>query len=280
MRVDPQAFELGDVGGTGPAVLCLHGLTGTPWEVRSPAEALADAGFACVGPLLPGHGTSPDELARTPHAHWLEAALAAYDRLERSHARVYVLGLSMGGVLALALGARRRPGGLAVLAAPFDLGRAVHWGVPLLRRVLGALPKKPAIEDVEARERHPGYDRMPLAAVGELIALAAGVRAELGSVRAPLLCVYSRRDPTVAPHNAELVLREVGSAQRDVHWLERSQHVLPVDCERLELAQRVSAFFSSLESGALTGSGDGPSIAARNAPAGRAPGERPNPERS
>ncbi len=253
MKVDPRPFELGDVGGEGPAVLCLHGLTGTPWEVRPTAEALAALGFACAGPLLPGHGSSPDELARTPHASWLESALEAYDRLARTHSRVYALGLSMGGVLTLALGARRQPRGIAVLAAPFDLGRAVHWGVPLLRRFVRSVPKTPAIEDAEARARHPGYDRMPLAAVGELIALAARVRAELASVRAPLLCVYSRRDPTVAPHNAELVLREVGSERRDVHWLARSQHVLPVDCEGAEVAERVSGFFAGLERSALTG---------------------------
>ncbi len=253
MNVDARAFSLGDVGGRGPAVLCLHGLTGTPWEVRSTAEALAGAGFACVGPVLPGHGSSPEELARTPRADWIEAALAAYDELARTHARVYVLGLSMGGVLGLALGARRRPRGIAVLAAPFDLGRSVRWGVPLLRRFVRFLPKTPAIADAEARARHPGYDRMPLAAVGELIALAAGVRAELASVRAPLLCVYSRHDPTVAPHNAELVLREVGSKQRAIYWLERSAHVLPVDCERAELAERVTGFFAELESSALTG---------------------------
>ena len=58
-------------------------MIGTPYEVRPPAEALATRGFACLGPLLPGHGTDPGELAST-------------------HERVYVLGLSMGGLLALA----------------------------------------------------------------------------------------------------------------------------------------------------------------------------------
>ena len=70
MSPDPGPFKLGDVGGSGPAVLCLHGLTGTPYEVRPPAEALAEAGFACLGPLLPGHGTHPDtqglDVSRTP----------------------------------------------------------------------------------------------------------------------------------------------------------------------------------------------------------------------
>ncbi len=107
MKVDPQPFRLGDVGGSGPAVLCLHGLAGTPYEVRHPAEALAVRGFACVGPLLPGHGTDPEDLAATHRSAWLEAAVRAWDELASTHQRVYIMGLSMGGVLALALSARR-----------------------------------------------------------------------------------------------------------------------------------------------------------------------------
>jgi carboxylesterase len=245
--VDARPFELGPLGGDGPAIVCLHGLTGTPYEVRPPAEALARRGFACLGPLLPGHGETPEALARTPAERWLSAALEAYDRLARSHPRVYVLGLSMGGVLALALGARRRPRGLAVLAAPFDLGPLVRFGVPLARRLLRSVPKRPAIADPDARARHPGYARMPLDAVAELLALARTVRGELPAVTAPLLLLYGRRDPTVSAANAELVLESVGSRDRALHFLERSQHVLPVDRDREEVAERVAGFFERLE---------------------------------
>jgi carboxylesterase len=245
--VDARPFELGPVGGSGPAIVCLHGLTGTPYEVRPPAEALAARGFACVGPLLPGHGETPEALADTPAADWLAAALEAYDRLARTHARVYALGLSMGGILALALGARRRPSGLAVLAAPLDLGPLVRFGVPVARRLLRSLPKRPAIADPEARARHPGYTRMPLDAVAELLSLARTVRGELREVTAPLLLLYGRRDPTVRASSADLVLESVGSTDRAVHVLERSQHVLPVDRDRVEVAERVAGFFSRLE---------------------------------
>jgi carboxylesterase len=245
--VDAGPFELGPVGTTGPAVVCLHGLTGTPYEVRPLAEELARRGFACTGPLLPGHGESPEALAQTKGERWLDAALLAHDRLARTHARVYALGLSMGGVLALAIGARRRPAGVAVLAAPFDLGRMVRFGVPLARRLVRMLPKRPAIADPEARARHPGYDRMPLAAVAELMELSRSVESELAAVTAPLLLLYGRKDPTVAPANAGLVLAGVRSTDRALHILERSQHVLPVDRDRAEVAERVASFFQRLE---------------------------------
>jgi carboxylesterase len=245
MTVDANAFRLGDPrGGLAPAVLCLHGLTGTPYEVRPPAEALAAAGFYCEGPLLPGHGTSPTELARSAHGDWLAAVVAA---LAERHERVYALGLSLGGLLTLALAQRRRLRGLVLLAVPLDLGRLVHWGVPWLHRVVRQLPKTPAIRDSEARARHPGYDRMPLASVNQLLLLARDVRAGLARVEAPAQLIFSRLDPTVPARNAELLLRGLGSSDRELHWLERSGHVLPVDYEQALVAQRAVEFLGRLE---------------------------------
>jgi carboxylesterase len=245
VTVDSRPFDLGDRNGA--AVLCIHGLTGTPYEVRPPAEALARRGFRCVGPLLPGHGQTPLALARTRRAEWTEAVLDAWDALSTQHARVYVLGLSLGGVLALRVGARRPVAGLVVLAAPLDLGPLVRLTVPWLSRIVRFVPKTPAIEDAEARARHPGYDRMPLRAVAELIRLGREVRAELGRVTAPIRLIFSERDPTVRPANAELILRGVASADQEVRWLARSQHVLPVDVEAGEVSALVADFLSGHE---------------------------------
>jgi carboxylesterase len=248
VKVDASAFKLGDPrGGLAPAVLCLHGLTGTPYEVRPPAEALAEAGFYCEGPLLPGHGTVPADLHRLPRARWVESVLAAHDALAERHERVYALGLSLGGVLALALAQQRRLRGLVVLAAPLDLGWLVHSGVPLLHRLVRQLPKTPAILDPEARARHPGYDKMPLGAVNQLLGLAREVRAGLSRIQAPVQLIYSRLDPTVPVRNAELVLRGLPPGERELRWLEASGHVLPVDAERNQVARWAVDFLSRME---------------------------------
>ena len=251
MKADGRAFRLGDArGGEAPAVLCIHGLTGTPYEVRPPAEALAAAGFYCDGPLLPGHGTSHEQLSATPRSAWLEAVVAAHDALAERHARVYVLGLSLGGLLALALAQRRALSGAVVLAAPIDLGRLVRTAATLVWPLVRSLPKTPAIFDDEARARHPGYDRMPLRAVSELCKLAREVERGLPEVHAPVQLLYSRRDPTVPQHNAERILRGLPPGQRELHWLEDSAHVLPVDRERERIAGLVLEFLARLEKAA------------------------------
>lgn len=245
---DASPFEFGEVGGTGPAVLCIHGLTGTPFEVRAPAEGLAQQGFACLGPELPGHGTTPDDLGATPRSAWVDAVLGAYDRLDATHERVYVMGLSLGGLLALVLGARRPVAGAVVLAAPLALGLQVRAVVPLLARWVRSIPKTSDIVDDDARARHPGYRRMPLRAVHELMRLQGEVIRELPRITAPLLLIYSQRDRTVSFSDSEQIRAAVSSAESRIIELDQSGHVMPVDVERERVVKEVVSFLADLES--------------------------------
>src|SRR5438445_12307653 len=80
-------FSLGDGE---DACLLLHGLTGSPAEVRPVGEALARAGFRALGPLLPGHGTSPADLAPVTRSDLLDApreALLSLPAARRAYPR-------------------------------------------------------------------------------------------------------------------------------------------------------------------------------------------------
>jgi carboxylesterase len=245
--ISADAFELGTVGGDGPALLCLHGLTGTPYEVRPPSAIFEQHGFACLGPLLPGHGCTVEELARTPRDAWVRCALDTHDRLAATHSRVYVLGLSLGGVLALRVAEERAVAGALVIAAPLDLGRFRRLAVPVLSLALASIAKTPAIFDPESRERHPGYRRMPLRAVLELIRLQSEVEAQLPRIVAPLRLLYSRRDPTVRVDDARRILRGANRAQGIVDYLESSAHVVTVDRERERVEQWIVNSILELE---------------------------------
>src|SRR4051812_23731529 len=106
-------------------VLCLHGFTGTPFEVRPLAESLAGRGFTVAVPALAGHCGTMAELSRTRWPDWLASAERGLDELlqEVGGGKVAVAGFSLGGLLALRL-ARLRPesvAALAVMAAPLRL---------------------------------------------------------------------------------------------------------------------------------------------------------------
>lgn len=86
----------------------LHGLTSTPASVESLSSAFRAAGYAVSSPLLPGHGTSVDDLERAGWEDWVSAATAACAELAAACERVVVAGLSMGGSLACRLAADHR----------------------------------------------------------------------------------------------------------------------------------------------------------------------------
>ena len=247
MTPTSDAFELGPGGRA--AVLCLHGLTGTPWEVRAPAEALASVGFRCVGPVLPGHVSRWEELAQTPRSAWVDAALEAFDNLAQGHDRVYVLGLSMGGLLALLVAARRPVAGAVIMAAPLRLSLYVEVGVRILHPFVSSVVRVPRIRDPQAREQHPGYRRMPLKAVRQFLALQREVESELPSVTGPAQLIYSHGDPTAPAWNAQRIRARLRSDQVEIIYLGDSGHVITVDREALQVREHVVAFLERTEGG-------------------------------
>ncbi|NLK52151.1 MAG: alpha/beta fold hydrolase [Syntrophomonadaceae bacterium] len=98
-RAEPYFFSKGDIG-----CLLIHGFTGSPPELLPLGEYLVDQGCTVLAPLLAGHGTSAEDLARTRWTDWLKSAMIGLDRLRAEPVKqVYLIGLSMGGLLALLL---------------------------------------------------------------------------------------------------------------------------------------------------------------------------------
>ncbi|MBW3537446.1 MAG: alpha/beta fold hydrolase, partial [Actinobacteria bacterium] len=112
----PGAEPWSAEGTNGHGALVLHGFTGNPSSMRALAEELHIAGFSVEMPLLPGHGTTVEEMSVTGWADWSNAAEAALQRLAASVDKVVLVGLSMGGTLATWLASRHsEAAGLAVI---------------------------------------------------------------------------------------------------------------------------------------------------------------------
>jgi uncharacterized protein (TIGR00299 family) protein len=188
--VDPEPFDLRPGAGreSGAAALCLHGLTGTPWEVRPIAEALVARGIRALGPRVAGHEGGVRALASTSRHAWLERAGEDLENLRRTHDRVYLVGVSLGGLLSLRLTQTAGADALVVVGVPLALRPPIPQLLPLVRRVMPFRRKRGAgIRDPEAEARHPSLPAMPLDAVAELIALQRDVIPELGAIRSPIL---------------------------------------------------------------------------------------------
>jgi carboxylesterase len=242
--LDAGAFDLPGDGYA--AALCLHGLTGTPYEVRSLGEALSGAGVRALGPMLPGHGGEPAALRRTPYTAWLEAARSEVLRLRRDSEVVFGVGLSMGGLVILALAAEHAFDAVVCVGVPLRLRQRGVGLARFAKHLIRELPKRGGsdIRDPEARARHPGMPVMPLAGIAELQRLQGVVRARLAEVRVPLLAAHGAQDATAFPGDAQTLLQCVASAEKEHLLLPRSGHVVPVDFDAPLLAAAAVRFLS------------------------------------
>lgn len=243
--------------GKGPAVLCLHGFSGTPYETAPLARHLAISGFFVSSPLLAGHGKTATVLGESQWQDWLASADAAFHRLvSQSGARtVAIAGFSMGGLLALRL-ARGRPdvvSALALVAAPLRLPRRQEvmmqaWqALPsfLKRGRLGTIQKRRGsdVTDAAARAENPALAEMPLAGVAQLMALARVVRDDLAAITAPVLLVHGERDHTVPLASSFELAGGLASPIVERLQLPRSGHLVGIDVERATFCATVKDFF-------------------------------------
>jgi len=246
--VDAGPFDLPGRGSG--AALCLHGLTGTPYEVRPLAEALSRAGVRTVGPVLPGHGGDAAECRRTSHEAWVESARSEAHALREAHAPVFGVGVSMGGLVTLLLASEGLYDAAVCVGTPIRLRQPGIGLVRFLKYVVPGIPKKTGSDicDPEARARHPSQPTMPLASIHELQKLQARVLEALPRVEIPLLVAHGRLDSTAHPEDARAIADGVGSRVVERRIYERSAHIVPVDHDGPALAEAVVRFLADPES--------------------------------
>ncbi len=250
---EPFFYKGGAVG-----CLCLHGLQAMPQEVRWLGQHLADRGYTVYGPRLAGHGTDITDLRRVHWRDWYGSALDAYRVLRQQCERVFVAGLSMGGLLSLCLGAREKPDGIACLAGPLELDQPLLPYAHRLKTVWRYTSQTPdanhlridkRMRALQAERQEPvigraSYGYFPIAALAQLYDLQQETRARLAGLTAPLLLVYSEGDPTVPFRNLDLVESLAGTPPQDRHTLRltESGHLLTLDVEMEQVFAAVGDF--------------------------------------
>ena len=248
--VDTHEFFL---PGAGVSALLIHGLTGTPYEMRYIGERLAARGVRVRGVKLAGHAGTPEELGAAGYDNWYESVVKGLEELRQFGEPNVVVGLSAGAVLAARLAADQREAvaGVAMLAPAFFLPAATTVMLRGVRAVLGSIadriylhnPGGSDIHDAAARSVHPTCRLMPLSAPMKLLDLCAVVKPMLARIAQPALVMHARRDHTCPMRkNVDYVMRGLASREKRAVELEESYHVITVDSEKERVAAEVTEF--------------------------------------
>jgi carboxylesterase len=211
---------------------------------------LHGAGYAVELPLLPGHGTSVDDMIDTGWADWSDAVETAYADLAARVDKVVVAGLSMGGALALWLAAHHPEiAGVVCVNPVVEVGAEMLDGIRQM--VDGGVDRIPAIggDVADPEEAEKAYDATPLRPLLSLAEAAANKLDELAKITCPVLLFTSRQDHVVEPHNSDIVAERVSGPVERI-TLERSYHVATLDYDKGLIFERAVEF-----AGRVTGPG-------------------------
>lgn len=255
-------------------VLLIHGLTGTPTEMRFVGNGLHRAGFSVLGMQLAGHCGDDADLLATGWRDWYASVVEAAGRLREDVDHLFVAGLSMGAILALKLAIDRPHAvdGLALYGTTFfhdgwatpPVGRFAFL-LPLVtslgfgRGMVSAEVEPYGIKDERIRRRvvgamlsgdsqAAGLAGFPWRSLAEFQRLSRTVRRQLGRVRAPCFVAHSSHDDVASLRNVRIVERGV-RAPVETLLLDDSYHMVTVDQERAKVIERSAAFFRRVAEG-------------------------------
>ena len=231
-------FMLRPPGATSAALL-VHGFTGTPWEMRLLGKALAIAGIASLAIRLPGHGTSPEDLAKKRWEEWDDAVQVGYTILCKDYSSIYGIGMSTGCLLLLAA-ARTNPMSGLVLFSPYL--RIQHWLAPYAGWLKWFRPYQVKPEADNSQKHY--YRRRPLAGIHQINRLIKRVRSQLPLITCPVLAFNGEGDQTVDIESGRELIDRMASEIKDYRCYGADvPHVLT----REENPYRVKMFTQAIE---------------------------------
>lgn len=226
------------------ACLLIHGFTGTPREMRGLGEYLANQDYTVLGIRLAGHATRPEDLQRMHWEDWLASVEDGLHLLYGNYETIFVIGLSLGGVLALLAAAQYPMAGAIGLSTPYALPadwrlRFIHWLKYLQPTVQKGAPDWHNPAEAKGHLEYPTY---PTSGIAELYECLEKMRSELPFIQVPVLLIHSRQDKAVPPQNAVHLYEAIGTSEKQLTWVDNSGHVVTCDTDRHLVFHEIASF--------------------------------------
>lgn len=256
------------------AVLLIHGLTGTPAEMKHFGRVLSRKGLTVACPELAGHCASIQALQATTWKDWLTSVEIAFDALHDEYEQVFIAGLSMGALLALLIAAKKKNAvaGVILLSSTFFYD---GWNVPKFKQkfLLPIVLYTPLKYFVNWEETAPygikcertralvaaildnkdaqtadkiGYFKTPATVILESVRLIKAAQLALNQVISPALIVHSTEDDMASLENAYYVHKHIASQHVETMYVDDTYHVLTLDKRKDDIAKRVVTFCNHL----------------------------------
>ena len=232
--------------GSSKGVLLIHGFTGSPSEMVLLGEYLYKQGYTVLGVRLAGHGTTVQEMAITNWQEWYHSACDGYHLLRGICDEISVIGLSMGGLLAMHIGVDFPVNKVVSMSAPIFIANERNLRfLPPRERSIGRYQRKNRRHLPELAKRYNvSYNQMPLICVHQLLDVIHNTKELLPKLTKPILIVQSDNDHTVKKESGQYIYDHVSSKEKSLFRLELSGHLVTLDIEHDKLFRRIEQFLA------------------------------------
>ena len=230
--------------------ITLHGIGGTPANIRVVADALIEKGYTVISPMIPGHGETVRAQNASTGEQWLNGIRTAYQKLkDEGCTQIYALGLSLGGILSGLLAEEEHLDGLVLICTPIRMkrylriARAISFIIPVV-----GYPEsrggKPAWGENLYGQMYGGFSTRKLVDLGRL---ARKLKRNLDKIDCPTLIVSASQDDKVDPKSIEIFCTgAVNAPSVDLAEFDHSPHGCTYGPEREQIAARCAQFVASL----------------------------------
>lgn len=232
--------------------LLVHGFPGTPQEMRWLGEFLHQQGHSVLGIRLSGHATQPSDLLHVHAKDWLADIEDGYHLLRGFCSCIFLIGFSLGGLLAATFASTTAFDGLVLMATPWDLpplAHRLHPILPILKKVWRYRKPTEASDwyDLDVERLNLNYPVQPVHALGQVVDLVKQLPEALGKLQLPTLLIYSQNDGSIPSEQGQHVYNAIPSGQKELIWIEGSGHSLPRDAQREQVFEAVGGFIQGFQ---------------------------------
>jgi carboxylesterase len=216
-------------GDSDTAIIVIHGWTANLGQVEPLAEDLNKRGYCVYAPLLTGHGTKPEDLENVKWREWLEDTKRAVSEVKSKFPgkKIHLIGISLGGNLALLASLESKVDGITLLGTPIYLQNH-YWSAFLIKTT--KLFKKYVHKKYPGRQglRKSSYAYFPVKSAEESVKLIRASGKKLKEIKIPVLIIQTSNDYMVASYSPWMVYNKIGSEKKKLHWIEVEEetHIL------------------------------------------------------
>ena len=226
------------------SIITLHGYLESCYSMSYFNQVFQDHKFNVQSPNLSGHAGKYSDLHNVKYQDWINQVENLYKEINPGN-KIFIIGHSLGGMLALYMAQLYNLSGLIVINPLFDKLPLSMMMTPIGKYFIKYVPNlKP---DIKNKHQIFAYDKISSWNTSEIIKLSYLTRKNINKIKCPILIFKSINDHRVNRENSERIMQNISSKKKVIIDLYNSYHIAPMDYEKEFIIDMIVKFINEVK---------------------------------